>query len=150
MPKHLSQQHANAVDDARLAGEINSAASRFRENVKAVLDGPGLSEVGLTWSEDVSVAPLGFSIETRSGIAIAAFDHISTGGQLLGRYRFYRAAGNPFKPQLKEFWSILVNESGIATWSIPGTFEWVSGNKSEVIDFVDRFLIEFYGTIEEI
>ncbi|KVP40854.1 hypothetical protein WJ89_18555 [Burkholderia ubonensis] len=58
--------------------------------------------------------------------------------------------GNPIKPEPKEFWAFLFDESGSATWTVPGQFEWNTGSDSDVVNFVYRALLEFYGTIDEV
>ncbi|AOI98114.1 hypothetical protein [Burkholderia sp. LA-2-3-30-S1-D2] len=155
MPKHSAQQQGIAVDTARIAGELNAAAVIFREKFKAVAERPGSATLGVRWRDLESVSAPSFAFDTFSGTVIAAFDHVdsasaSDGGGLRGRYRLYRFDGNPIKPELKEFWAFLTNESGSATWAIPGQFEWNTGIDSDVVSFVYRSLLEFYGTIDQV
>ena len=153
MPKHTVQQQGIAVDTARIAGEVNAAAIVFREKFKAVTERPGSAALGVKWRDLDSISPAGFAFDTFSGPVIAAFDHVdhaSDGGELRGRYRLYRYVGSPLKPELKEFWAFLINESGSATWAIPGPFEWNTGIDPDVVNFVYRALLEFYGTIDQV
>jgi len=144
------QQQGTVVDTARLAGRLKAAAIAFRENVKTVTAREGSTQLGVQWRDHEAIVAPGFVLGTFSDTIIAAYDHVSDGQQMLGRYRFFRMVGDPIKPTPAAFWEILIDEFGSSTWSIPGQLEWSSGNESEVVSFVYRLLFEFYGTIERV
>ncbi|HDV8348814.1 TPA: hypothetical protein RKT01_000552 [Burkholderia vietnamiensis] len=150
MPKLTVQQQGTAAAAAKRAGQLNAAAIAFREHVKTVVAREGSIELGVQWHDHEAIDPPSFALTTFSSTVIAAFDHVSDGQQLLGRYRFFRIAGDPMKPTPAVFWEILIDDFGSATWSIPGQLEWSSGNESEVVSFVYRLLFEFYGTVDRI
>ncbi|WP_157647307.1 hypothetical protein [Burkholderia ubonensis] len=150
MPKLSMQQQGAAVDAARLAGRLNAAAIAFHENVKKVTAREGSVQLGVQWRDHEAIFAPSFVLETFSGRIIAAYDHVSDGQQMLGRYRFFRMVGDPIKPTPTAFWEILIDEFGSSTWSIPGQIEWSSGNESEVVTFVYRLAFEFYETIERV
>ncbi|WP_438332874.1 hypothetical protein [Burkholderia pseudomallei] len=150
MPKLTTQQQGIAIDAGRRAGRLNGAAIAFREHVKSIVSREGSVQLGVQWRDVEAISPPGFALDTYSGTVIAAFDHVTDGQQLLGRYRFYRMVGDPINPTPAEFWGILIDDLGSATWSIPAQLEWSSGNESDVVSFIYRLLFEFYGTVEKV
>ncbi|KVN30716.1 hypothetical protein WJ63_08010 [Burkholderia pyrrocinia] len=84
------------------------------------------------------------------GKLIAEFDHVASGSDLMGRFRFYRHVGEVVRPRLAEFWAILIDADGSASWSVPGELEWTTTNEADVREFLYRLLGELYGKIDRV
>lgn len=151
MPKLTREIREVVVSTAARADRVNRAAVAFHDQVRAGLSVPGAVELGLAWQESTGeLPPPGFVIISFSGNVIADFDHVANGADLMGRFRFYRHVGDAIQPKLAEFWSILIDEHGSATWSVPGIVEWSTTSESDVREFLYRLLAELYDKIDRV
>lgn len=151
MPKLTREIREVVVNTAARAGQVNQAAIAFREQVERAISVPGAAELGVIWQDSPEGLPLpGFVLNSFGGKLIAEFDHVASGSDLMGRFRFYRHVGEVVRPRLAEFWAILIDADGSASWSVPGELEWTTTNEADVREFLYRLLGELYGKIDRV
>ncbi|SEU36277.1 hypothetical protein SAMN03159335_05411 [Burkholderia cepacia] len=151
MPKLTQEFREVVVSTTVRVGQLNKAAVEFRDNVKQAVSVPGAAKLGVAWQDSPPDLPVpGFILTSFGGKLIAEFDHVFNGEDVMGRFRFYRHVGDVVEPKFAEFWAILFDANGNATWSSSGGLEWSTSNEGDLREFVYRLLAELYGKFDRV
>ncbi|RQU16251.1 hypothetical protein DF153_21280 [Burkholderia cenocepacia] len=151
MPKLLQEVRDVVVSTTVRVGQLNDAAVEFRDSVKRAVSVPGAEKLGVAWQDSPPDLPVpGFILTSFGGKLIAEFDHVFNGVDVMGRFRFYRHVGDVVDPKLAEFWAILIDSNGNATWSSSGSLEWSTKNEGDLREFVYRLLAELYENLDRV
>ncbi|WP_175785469.1 hypothetical protein [Burkholderia ambifaria] len=151
MPKLTRERREVVVSTAVRAGQLNQAAIAFRDQVRQAINVPGAPQLGVVWQDPPPDFPVSdFILDSFCGKLIAQFDHVFNGEDVMGRFRFYRHMGDVVHPKLAEFWAILIDANGSATWSTSGSLEWSTNDESDLREFVYRLLGELYEKLDRV
>ncbi|WP_322055847.1 hypothetical protein [Burkholderia cenocepacia] len=151
MPKLLQEVREVVVSTSVRMGQLNDAAVEFRDSVQRAVSVAGAKKLGVAWQDSPPDSPVsGFVLDSFCGKLVAEFDHVFNGEDVMGRFRFYRHVGDVIRPKLSEFWAILIDPNGNATWSSSGSFEWSARNEVDLREFVYRLLAELYEKLDRV